>query len=99
MATTDITEQLVTFAGTAPDADARAVMALSVLDWAACGIAGATEGSFDGFVAAAHVAGDCTQFAGGQGAPAAAALINGTLSHAPQDRRQARRWTASSTQH
>ena len=82
MATTDITEQLVTFAGTAPDADARAVMALSVLDWAACGIAGAAEGSFDGFVAAAHVAGDCTQFAGGQGAPAAAALINGTLSHA-----------------
>ena len=82
MAATGITEQLVAFARAEPDPDARAVMALSVLDWAACGVAGAAEGSFDGFVAAAHVAGDCTQFAGGQGAPAAAALINGTLSHA-----------------
>jgi 2-methylcitrate dehydratase PrpD len=82
MAATGITEQLVAFAQAEPDPDARAVMALSALDWAACGIAGAAEGSFDGIVAAAHVAGDCTQFAGGQGAPAAAALINGTLSHA-----------------
>jgi 2-methylcitrate dehydratase PrpD len=82
MAATGITDQLVGFAQAVPDHDARAVMALSVLDWAACGIAGAAEGSFDGFATVANVAGGCAQFGGGQGAPAAAALINGTLSHA-----------------
>ena len=78
-----ITEQLVKF-GTAevPEA-AAAMMRLSLFDWAACGIAGAAESEFAGFARAqmteegpAHVFGSDTAGA------AAAALLNGTLSHA-----------------
>ena len=46
-----ITDDLIAFTNSQPDPNARAVMQLSVLDWAACGLAGAAEGSFDNFVA------------------------------------------------
>ena len=76
-----ITDDLIHFTNTTPDADARAVMQLSVLDWAACGLAGAAEGSFDNFVAANITDGPCQIFGGGTASPTNAALINGTLSH------------------
>jgi 2-methylcitrate dehydratase PrpD len=77
-----ITDSLITFANAAPDPDARAVMQLSVLDWAACGLAGAAEGSFDGFLAANLSTGTCQIFGQATTSPTNAALINGTLSHA-----------------
>lgn len=77
-----ILDDLIAFAGVTPPDTAREIMRLSLIDWAACGIAGARDRAWAGFVDAAHADGPCTQFSGGPGAAAAAALINGTLSHA-----------------
>lgn len=80
-----ITEQLLTLATATPPQAARDVMALSVLDWAACGIAGAAEGSFESFAAqyiGAAGSGAVGTFAEPVAGPAVAALLNGTLSHA-----------------
>ena len=77
-----ITDDLIRFTNAAVDANARAVMQLSVLDWAACGLAGAAESSFDDFVTANAAEGPCQILGGGTASPTNAALINGTLSHA-----------------
>ena len=77
-----LTNDLIAFTNAQPNGDARNVMQLSVLDWAACGLAGAAERSFDGFVAANATEGPCQIFGGGTGSPTNVALINGTLSHA-----------------
>lgn len=79
-----ITDHLIAFAGLSVPPDAAAMMRLSLFDWAACGIAGAAEPDFNGFVATqvAGGQGQCTVLGGGLAAPATAALINGTLSHA-----------------
>lgn len=77
-----LTDQLLKFARTTPPQDAQAMMRLSLMDWAACGIAGAREPDFADFVRANRGGGDCSLFGGGAAGPAAAALVNGTLSHA-----------------
>ena len=77
-----LTNELTTFANAQPNSYARDVMQLSVLDWAACGLAGAAEGSFDGFVTANATQGPCQVLGGDTGSPTNTALINGTLSHA-----------------
>lgn len=77
-----LSEALVGFVGAEPAAAARQVMRLSVLDWAACGIAGADEGGFAGFAASQRGPGACGFFGGGGAGAATAALVNGTLSHA-----------------
>lgn len=76
-----ITDNLIAFTNSAPDASARAVMQLSILDWAACGLAGAQEGSYDNFAALNTTAGSCQILGGGTTSPTTAALINGTFSH------------------
>ncbi len=79
-----ITDQLLEFARTTPPRDALAMMRLSLVDWCACGIAGAREPDFAGFKASALSAGtgQAHVFRGGTAPAATAALINGTLSHA-----------------
>ncbi|WP_299827400.1 MmgE/PrpD family protein [uncultured Roseobacter sp.] len=80
-----ITDRLIAFAGADPDRDALEMMRLSLFDWATCGIAGAQEAEFAGFRAAVTQAGGATEatiFGGGTAPAPAAALINGTLSHA-----------------
>mmetsp|Transcript_13557 Transcript_13557/g.21653 ORF Transcript_13557/g.21653 Transcript_13557/m.21653 type:complete len:389 (-) Transcript_13557:2090-3256(-) len=57
-------------------------MRVSVLDWAACGIAGAQDGGFAPWSAGLGASGPATRFDGVSGAVAEAALVNGTLSHA-----------------
>ena len=78
-----ITDHLVRFSDQAPSGPALEMMRLSLLDWAACGMAGAREPEFDAFRklhldpdGAAQVLG------GGRAVAPAAALVNGTLSHA-----------------
>lgn len=78
----DITALLLEYARAEPDARARAMMALSVLDWAACGIAGAEEGGFSQWACGLGSVGDARRFDGCSGDPAQVALVNGTLSHA-----------------
>ena len=77
-----LTNDLIAFANAQPNSYVRDVMQLSVLDWAACGLAGAAEGSFDGFVTANATQGPCQVLGGDTGSPTNTALINGTLSHA-----------------
>ena len=77
-----ITDDLISFTNAVPNPNARAVMQLSVLDWAACGLAGAAQGSFDNFVTANTSEGHCQILGGGTVSPSNGALINGTLSHA-----------------
>lgn len=78
-----ITDQLIAFARSDPDADALEMMRLSLFDWAVCGCAGADEAEFAGLRGAALSAGsEATLFGGGMRAAPTAALINGTLSHA-----------------
>ena len=79
-----ITDKLLALGRAEVPTEAAAMMRLSLFDWAACGIAGARDGEFRGFVAAqaARTAGPCTVIGGGSAAPADAALLNGTLSHA-----------------
>jgi len=78
----DITAQLLIYALAEPPDDARAVMRLSLLDWAACGLAGHRDGAFDVWAATLDTDGPATRFDGRGGAVAEAALVNGTLSHA-----------------
>lgn len=77
-----ITDDLIAFTLAPADQNARSVMQLSVLDWAACGLAGANTHDFDSFVAANAIPGPCQILGGSQTTPNTAALINGTLSHA-----------------
>lgn len=80
-----ITDRLIAFANVDPDPQALEMMRLSLFDWATCGIAGAQEAEFAGFRAAIiKMAGspEATVFGGGTIPAPAAALINGTLSHA-----------------
>jgi 2-methylcitrate dehydratase PrpD len=78
-----ITEQLVKFATAEVPEEAAAMMRLSLLDWAACGIAGAAEPEFAGFRRAQMTEeGPAAVFGGDRTGVAAAALVNGTLSHA-----------------
>ena len=81
---TDITGQLVDFARLTPPFEAREMMRLSLFDWAACAIAGAREVEFANFVAVqkASSTGTAQIVGGGSTSAPAAALINGTLSHA-----------------
>ena len=62
--------------------DVRDVMRLSVLDWAACGIAGALDGTFAAWASTLTAQGPATRFDGERGDAAQASLVNGTLSHA-----------------
>jgi 2-methylcitrate dehydratase PrpD len=79
-----ITDDLLRFVQREVPASAAEIMCLSLFDWAACGIAGAAEATFEDFVSAqkALSSGNCTLFGGGRVAAPLAALINGTLSHA-----------------
>ena len=78
----DVIALLQEYARAEPPEDVRAVMRLSLLDWAACGIAGHRDGVFAGWAGALTAAGPATRFDGVSGAVAEAALVNGTLSHA-----------------
>ncbi len=78
-----ITEQLIKFSTVEVPEEAAAMMRLSLLDWAACGIAGAGEADFASFRRAQMVEdGPAHVFGGDTLGAAAAALVNGTLSHA-----------------
>lgn len=78
-----ITDQLVKFAAAEVPEEAAAMMRLSLFDWAACGIIGAQEEAYTGFRRAQLVEeGPAHVFGGDAAGAAAAALINGTLSHA-----------------
>ena len=76
--------RLAQFALTAePRGDARVVMELSLIDWAACAMAGTSEPVSR--ILRAHVAGEgrgATLVGGGQTSPTRAALANGATSHA-----------------
>ena len=77
-------EALIDFAlgEVVPSARARRVVELSLADWAACGIAGFEEGTFKRWVAQQRAPGPAPTFAGKPQTGGAAALVNGTLSHA-----------------
>jgi len=78
-----ITDQLVKFASAEVPEAAASMLRLSLFDWAACGIAGAQEPDFAGFRRAQMIEEGPAQIFGGDSAgAAAAALLNGTLSHA-----------------
>ena len=79
-----ITDLLLQFLDTDVPDDAAQMMRLSLFDWAACGIAGAREKEFAGFaqMQKALATGAHAVLGGGTASAAAAALINGTLSHA-----------------
>ena len=79
-----ITDQLLRFAGASAPTDAAAMMRLSLFDWAACGIAGARDEAFADFVTVqcAMSKGANAVIGGGAASAPAAALVNGTLSHA-----------------
>ncbi|WP_223274728.1 MmgE/PrpD family protein [Tateyamaria sp. syn59] len=78
----DITALLLAYAQADPPEDVRAVMRLSLLDWAACGIAGHREGAFRPWADALTGQGPATRFDRAGAMVAEAALVNGTLSHA-----------------
>ena len=61
---------------------ARAIVALSSVDWAACGIAGFADGTFDRWASGQAGDGESRTFGDGKMTAANAALVNGTLSHA-----------------
>lgn len=78
-----ITEKLMKFTTTEVPEEAAAMMRLSLFDWAACGIAGAQQTEFGAFKSAQMVEdGPAHVLGGGATGAAAAALVNGTLSHA-----------------
>ncbi|KIN72324.1 MmgE/PrpD family protein [Sulfitobacter guttiformis] len=78
-----ITDQLVKFSTAEVPEEAAAMMRLSLFDWAACGIAGAAEPEFAAFRRAQMIEDGPAQVFGGEAlGAAAAALLNGTLSHA-----------------
>ncbi|MEL7515619.1 MAG: MmgE/PrpD family protein [Pseudomonadota bacterium] len=76
-----ITDKLIEFAQAEPPETALAVMRLSLLDWAVCGIAGARIGDFAGFSGFPGDGGHAC-FDGRARDAAGAALANGTFSHA-----------------
>lgn len=81
----NLTDELIAFARAEPDVNALDMMRLSLFDWATCGIAGARDAEFAGFrrrVMAAGGTSEAAVFGGGAVPAPAAALINGTLSHA-----------------
>lgn len=80
----DITDRLVDFALSdfAPSKRAEQIVHLSCVDWAACGVAGANEGQFKRWAAGQAAYGFAPTFAGDPLSAPAAALVNGTLSHA-----------------
>ncbi|MEX0312246.1 MAG: MmgE/PrpD family protein [Tateyamaria sp.] len=78
----DITALCLAYARAEPPEDVRAVMQLSVLDWAACGITGRSDGTFAAWAAQFAGQGPATRFDGHRGTPTETALVNGTLSHA-----------------
>lgn len=73
---------LLAYAQAVPEVEPRAVMRLSILDWAACGIAGARAGDFAPWAATLTATGPAVRFDGRSSDTAQAALVNGTLSHA-----------------
>lgn len=77
-----VTELVLAYAQAQPPQNVRDVMRLSVLDWAACGVAGARDGGFSEWATVLSAPGSATRFDGRLGAVAEAALVNGTLSHA-----------------
>ena len=79
-----ITDLLIRFATCDVPQDAAQMMRLSLFDWAACGIAGARDDDFADFaqIQMTMARGPNTILGGGTAAASAAALINGTLSHA-----------------
>lgn len=77
-----ITELVLTYARSEPPESVRDIMRLSVLDWAACGIAGARENGFAAWAASLVSDGSVTRLDGRTGSASQAALVNGTLSHA-----------------
>ncbi|WP_299280672.1 MmgE/PrpD family protein [uncultured Tateyamaria sp.] len=78
----EITDLLLDYAQATPPSEVRDVTALSLLDWAACGIAGHAEGAFAQWSATLSTSGPCVRFDGVQASATEAALVNGTLSHA-----------------
>jgi 2-methylcitrate dehydratase PrpD len=78
----DMVDLCLAYVRAAPPDDVRAVMRLSLLDWAACGIAGQAEGGFSDWAGAVRAGGSCTSFDGVVRDVTDAALVNGTLSHA-----------------
>ena len=79
-----ITDQLLEFATAEVPQDVTGMIRLSLFDWAACGIAGAREADFAEFARQQRAMGQgrASVLGGGQTSAPAAALINGTLSHA-----------------
>ena len=77
-----ITALLLAYAQAEPPAGVRDVMRLSVLDWAACGMAGQAEAAFSNWAEGQRDTGVSSRFDGQTSEPAQAALVNGTLSHA-----------------
>lgn len=78
------TEQLIEFAlsDVTPSARASGIVALSSVDWAACGIAGFEEGTFNRWATGQAAFGFSPTFTGEDLTAPNAALVNGTLSHA-----------------
>jgi 2-methylcitrate dehydratase PrpD len=78
-----ITDQLVKFRTAEVPEEAAAMTRLSLFDWAACGIAGADAAEFAAFRRAQMIEDGPAHVFGGEAlGAAAAALLNGTLSHA-----------------
>ncbi|MGC3937141.1 MmgE/PrpD family protein [Roseobacter sp. EG26] len=81
----NITDALLAFSTIDADPEARDMMRLSLFDWAACGMAGAAETDFAGFSRLVLQQGGTAEamtLLGSSIPAAAAALVNGTLSHA-----------------
>ncbi|MGP6085638.1 MmgE/PrpD family protein [Antarctobacter jejuensis] len=82
---TNAFDPILTAAQSADTAGARAIMALSALDWMACGIAGQAEPvsvKTRALIMDEGGAGQATLFGGGRAPMRAAALLNGAVSHA-----------------
>ena len=77
-----IEERLADFALGPMDGPPRDVFRLSLLDWAACGIAGRGEPVARVVRSICEWQGRCTTVLGGKLLPREAALLNGTISHA-----------------
>ncbi|WP_420011261.1 MmgE/PrpD family protein [Tateyamaria sp.] len=77
-----ITELVLAYAQANPPQNVRDIMRLSVLDWAACGVAGARHGAFGPWSRGCEAVGPASRFDGRAGSVAEAAMVNGTLSHA-----------------
>jgi 2-methylcitrate dehydratase PrpD len=81
----ELTDQIIAQATEVPTAVSLKIMRISVMDWLACGIAGRHEpvvGIVAGMLKAEGGQGQATCFDGKRRAGRAAALLNGTASHA-----------------